>query len=272
MTVATILLISYVTSVFAKFFYLNIAITTGDTHDSVRLQNAARSPFLVMLTLSPFASFIVDESVVKKKGVLQLSEALGWISGILLALSLSNIFADHSTIDALSGMLFFLYFFITIVMLLYLAVYDLMFLSIPVRFTLQIVFFSVIAQLIILLLRSAGIVDADLFNALGTLDNIFGFALLYLGTYLLILATSEKGIGAGDADVNGFIGLQLGISASVVFALSTIFIGSGIGIIYAIIKKRLKGLIIPMVPLICLGYTIAIGYSDEIFSIIFFTQ
>lgn len=272
MTLPTLILISYVTSVFAKFFYLRIAVVGGGTHDTKRLQAAAKSQYLLMLTLSPLASLIVSSDVMKKSGVLKLSEGLGWITGIIFGLSISNILQSHNGIDLFSSSFFFLYFFITVIMILYLAVHDMLFLSIPVRFSLQILFFSVVAQLIILLLKSAGILDSVLFESLGGLDNIFGFSLLYLGTYLLILATAEKGIGAGDADVNGFIGLQLGISSSVIFVLSTIFIGSGIGLIYAIIKSRIKGLVIPMVPLICLGYTIAIGYSDEIFSIIFFTQ
>ncbi len=265
MTILLFSLIVYLGSFLAKGFYIFIRF---DSENDFRknLINDDQKKLLLTHTLIPFSSFFTREDFIKKR-LFQLVELFSIILFLIFSLSLREIY-DQNTPDILNVSVHFSLFLFSISGLLYLAVHDILYLNIPVIFTVRLLFFSVVLQGIVALFKFFEILDSELFENIGNLTNLAGFIVLYLLTYLLIIITKEEGIGAGDADINGFVGLMLGLYSSIIFIFTTIFVGAFIGVVYSLIIKKFRGVLIPMVPLIAIGYVISIGYSERIINLL----
>lgn len=269
MNIFSILTIIYLGSAIAKLFFIFIQF---ENENQFRLKlykfgNQENYKYFMLFIITPFSSLITKHTVFSKtKKILMLSEIFAIISSFLFAVSISQLYT--SSLFNIEYLIHFIIFFAGFLSLLYLSIFDIQYLSIPVKFTMQILFFNVVVQIFIFFLKYLDILENPIFNDLGTIQNILGFLILYLGTYLLIIITKEEGIGSGDADINGFVGLLLGFPQSIVFLFLTIFVGSIVGLTYAGIIGKLKGVIIPMVPLICIGYTIAIGFSEKLINLV----
>ncbi len=267
MSILLLLFNTYIGSCLGKIFFFFIKF---DTENNFRkkvaaIENSRQLFFLYILI--PFSSFFTNEKIVNKS-LFRISELFSMFVYTLLGFSLGNIY-DSMNPSIFEVALHFSIFFASLTSLTYLAVHDVLYLNIPVPFTIKMFFFAVMIHFLVIILRSLNIIESDIFENLGNLANIAGFLTLYALTYLLIIITKEQGIGAGDADINGFVGLMLGIIPGVVFIFVTIFVGAFVGVIYSLIIRKFKGVLIPMVPLIAIGYVISIGYSSRIIDFLF---
>lgn len=246
------------------YFFIEINEDNKFRKSILALKNKNLS--LVRLIVIPLGSFLKSD-VYLKRAKFKLTELLGFVYWLILIISLNNIYLNNS-FSVLEIGIHFLFYFSVSTLLLYLAIFDLIYMMVPVRPITRGLFFNVIIQLLIAGMIFAGFIYQDSSQNLANLSNIAGFFFLYLLIYLLIIITKEKGIGSGDADIMGLVGLSIGLQSSVVFLFLTIFIGAFIGVLYSIKIGKLKGVMIPMVPLIILGYSIALGFSSEIISAI----
>jgi hypothetical protein len=71
-------------------------------------------------------------------------------------------------------------------------------------------------------------------------------------------------MGKGDMDINGLIGLSLGYPGFIVYLLTTLIFGGFISIIYSIIIRKFRGVLIPLVPIILLSFVFVLGYTKEL--------
>ncbi|MCA9386657.1 prepilin peptidase [Candidatus Dojkabacteria bacterium] len=268
MNIFSVILFAFIGSCLGKLFFAYIEFENNIDFRK-KLLEAGGIPwrYLLLFICTPASTTIVDHSAFKgKRSLLILTEIFGAISNGLFALSIAYLYGD-SVLDS-SYLVHFFFFYFGLVSLLYLSVYDLIYLAIPIKFTMRILFASVVIQIIIFTFKTIGILNSEIFSSIGTIGNIAGFLILYLGTFGLILITKEEGIGAGDADINGFVGLMLSIPGGIVFMFVTVFVGSIVGLVYAGILRKIKGVIIPMVPLICIGYTITIGFGENLLKLV----
>lgn len=94
-------------------------------------------------------------------------------------------------------------------------------------------------------------------------------ALVYAGFWqFLIYASKGKGLGSGDVLIGAFIGLALGWQLTVASFYFSVIVGSLIGLVFAAYKRKLRGLIIPMVPFLFLGTLLAILFTDKVLATI----
>ncbi len=80
----------------------------------------------------------------------------------------------------------------------------------------------------------------------------------------LILATSGKGMGGGDLKLAVFLGLVFGFPNSIVVLMLSFLLGSLVGIILLVFKKRNFGQTIPFGPFLSLGGVITLFWGDLI--------
>jgi prepilin signal peptidase PulO-like enzyme (type II secretory pathway) len=151
--------------------------------------------------------------------------------------------------------------------LLYLAVYDLLTLTIPTP------------PLIFLLALSAG---ANIYGVLnpsvntlaltpewGLIGNVWAALVAGLGVWALVKITKEKGMGMGDVYLFAILGLFGGPA----FTVSLIYLTIGLSLLFGLLQgvrlRRFRGVIVPLVPCIALAFAIALGWGDAIFQLLF---
>ncbi|MCA9381621.1 prepilin peptidase, partial [Candidatus Dojkabacteria bacterium] len=226
MSILSIIIFIYIGSCVSKLFFSYIEFENNNKfREKILKTDGNILQYLSLLIFTPGSSLLVkNQAYLKKQKVFIISEVLGIFVSLIFILSLSHLY--NSEVFTISYLFHFLFFYFGLISLLYLSIFDLIYLSIPVRFTMRILFFAVIIQVFILLAKLLGITSNPILEDIGSLKNILGFLILYLGTYGLIIITKEEGIGAGDADINGFVGLMLGIPGSIIFIFVTVFTGS----------------------------------------------
>ena len=257
-------LIIYFGTTAGKFFFLFIRFNSEKKFRKKIIKLERKLIFLHIFI--PFSSFFSDIKFFDLKKF-KLVETFCIILFLLFSISLNKIYTLNNA-DSFEIILHFLIFLFSICSVLYLSIHDILYFSVPVRFTVRLLFFTVFIHIFVIFLKILDSIDSLIFENLGNLSNIGGFLLLYFLTYALIVFTKEKGIGMGDADINGYIGLMLGVVQGAVFIFITIFLGAIIGLGYSFIIKKFKGVLIPMVPIIALSYVISIGYSSDFLNFI----
>lgn len=80
---------------------------------------------------------------------------------------------------------------------------------------------------------------------------------------LLIVASNGKGLGVGDVFMVALIGSSLGLKGSVISLQLTIYSAAVVGLLYAGLKKKYKGLIIPLVPFLFLGWLLYLCFPES---------
>ncbi len=255
MTPILILLTTYFGTIVSKIFFISIVKNT--------LKVESELTFLSLINPFNFNKIKLVKSLISKYIISILLITLVFfiysISCITLILSL-NIKLYVAA---------FLYFYLLIIVLFlsYLSIYDLLHYSIPTDTTVYFASFVVVINLGTAILK---VLFSDYRKIeLGGFNNLMGGLILFVAVYVLIIISKEKAMGKGDADLAGIIGLNLGLLGSIAYIFYTIFIGSILSIILIVLLKKVKGVIIPFVPIMTLGFSITLGFSDILLEVLF---
>lgn len=100
----------------------------------------------------------------------------------------------------------------------------------------------------------------------GYSNNIIAGAIAAVFMFIVINLTKKKGMGEGDLFVFILMGLTLGLANLIVAFYVMIFTGSIVGLLIGIKKKRIKGVKMPFVPFMLLGYVVAMTLGQQIIS------
>jgi len=152
---------------------------------------------------------------------------------------------------------------ILLLILLFSAVEDIWLLSIDIRVPIAAIAITSLLTFVLSRQLAGG-------NAFGNLDETMLLSQLASGwigaiaVAALIVFSRGKGLGSGDIYWFFFVGSSLGLIGLATTALLTIFTAAGVGIVFAIYKRRMKGEIIPLVPFIILSWLIAFTFQAEL--------
>jgi len=163
--------------------------------------------------------------------------------------------------------LLLLFYFISFGLLIYLSVDDVLTLTIR----------SVVAYFGLLFLTIVNLVVLFVFNQELVLvfqnaywvpsTSLIAGALMGFLIWIITKITKEKGMGEGDIYVYAIAGLLLGTDKIIPAFYITIFSALLVGIILAITRKKLKGVLIPFVPFITLGTIASLSFAPELMEI-----
>ncbi len=174
---------------------------------------------------------------------------------------------NNLNIYNLANLTYFLhivFLFISISLLLYLAIYDLLYYEIPVvplfSFLTVVITFNVIVAVV-------SVLTQDKIFLLGNPVNLLSGIGLGLIFYIVVKLTKEQGMGMGDVYLMLSIGLALGISRSITAYLVTLMLASIVGIVISLFKRKFHNTLIPLVPFIFLGFCVALSTSDSILNL-----
>ncbi|CAG1022669.1 hypothetical protein DOJK_01821 [Patescibacteria group bacterium] len=194
---------------------------------------------------------------------LGLGIALLW--GILIAIKL-NEYLDILAINFVVGLVYLSSLVIFILFLLYLSLFDLISFSIPEITTKRMILFCLIINLAFLILRVLleNTETSYVFGLipLGTLSNLIAGLVGGLIIWLIVRLTKQRGMGDGDVDILASIGLMLGVPAVFYSFFYTLMAASAISIVYVIIIRRYKNVLIPFVPFLATGYILTLVLQD----------
>ncbi len=222
--------------------------------------------------LIPIFSFIFQRGKCRKCGKpinikFWIAELLGLLLYGLLTLGIWKV--SELDIDKLAMLAIFISSFIILTILFYLAVYDLLWMEIPV----MVVGYGTI---VVIVLNAVFILFRILTNQefsqvhLGWLDNLLVGIASAFALYLLVKATKEKGLGVGDIWIAMMIGLAIGWPNIISAFYTMIFSATAIGLLFALKERKFKGLKVPLVPFMALGFIVGSFWGTEIFNILFF--
>jgi prepilin signal peptidase PulO-like enzyme (type II secretory pathway) len=157
--------------------------------------------------------------------------------------------------------------------LLYLAVYDIRTYTIPADFVRNVLIMVVIIQgciaLIQLILHTQGNDFIESNIVIGSFSNLLGGIAGFGIITLIITITDNKGMGEGDIDTSTIIGLVLGFTQFWISFLVTILVGFVLSIFVIVFTKKVKGFVIPFVPLQLIGFVVSLRFGSEIARILF---
>lgn len=251
-----ILLVGLIGAQLAKIF--NLYIISQDPKSNKFIGKISFSNYLI------FSDFF--KSTFKSNKFLQLSILSQILGFSVFTIAFLGFLNDESNFQNIS---FLIYSLLIISFLLYIAIYDLLYFHVPVKPIVQALFvlvlfnlFFALTRLIINLWQNANFTFEEL--SIGGVNNIFGIVVAYFATLALVKFSNEKAMGEGDADINALIGLVLGASSLFSFFFYTVTIGASIGLVYSYYKKQFHGLLIPFVPIILIGFTMAMYFNDEL--------
>lgn len=254
-------------SILSKVMFLNVLYREESTHG----EYSKFSKNFIFIPL--FSAYLLTQkNKLKYKNIAALSEALGIFVFAVFAFTSYEFFENYAELKMIDVIAFFIIHFIILSGMLYLSIYDIATLTIQERDVKLLFLIAVLANFFVAIVRFIyfrieGIV---LFKYLdiGNLDNLLAGGVIAFLIWLIIKITKNEGMGEGDIDTMAIVGLILGwphIFSSFFFS---IIIGSLIGILYSLKLGKLKGVVIPFVPLILIGYIIALGYGEAFFDLI----
>lgn len=256
-----------------EFFLFFFFIIVGGSYAKYLVLNLTNfieyrkySEFLLFILL-PFSSLWLT---VRKKIDTRvfLSEALGAISFLTLLFVYSVLTKDLDQSDKYGVYFYFSYTLVSTLILLYLAISDMAFFEIPGKQTYQFILFSLSMNVLWVLISI--LFDREFeFITLGSYTNFLGAIFLGAFTYLLRKITNDKGLGDGDIFLFVGIGSLLGLRLSVSFLFLTLILGGLISLVYTAIRRKFKGVIIPFVPIILLGFILTLGVGESFLNTFF---
>jgi leader peptidase (prepilin peptidase)/N-methyltransferase len=222
--------------------------------------------------LIPIFSFIVLRGKCRYCGKpigrkLWLTEVFGLVLYGLLALSFWSFVSMQEAVnlEAVVGIIISYVFLST---LFYLAIYDLLTYSLPTNITLLLIAEAVVANGAVLISRlfSPGLFP-DLH--LGYIDNLLLGLVGYVLFWVIIKLTKQKAMGLGDMYLACACGLILGWPNSASWFYVMLFSATAAGLTMALLKSKVKNLLLPLVPFMTFGFVAAILWGDKIFQFLF---
>lgn len=153
--------------------------------------------------------------------------------------------------------------YLVTLLLIILSVNDLIYFEISASITRVLVMLAILFNILGAL---TNLLDFKTF-ALGTLDNLITGVVFSIIFYLIVRLTKEKGMGEGDIFLFMFIGLIFGWKLGLISITLTLLYASLFGLTLAILKRKFKNILIPLVPFISLGFitTLALGKEISLF-------
>lgn len=220
-----------------------------------------------------YLSIIYYKKISFKKFIkLILVEGYGILSSVILIISLDyyfRIFTELKLEDIIVGSLFFI---ICYTFLLYLSIFDVLTYSIPTSVVKSLFVFVIFSNLIVGLVRflTFQITGDMIFKnvELGNIDNLIAGSAFWLITFAAVKLSKEKGLGEGDVDIMGIIGFSLGFPNAITSVFFTLISGGLFSLILAMLVKKFKDVLVPLVPFITLGFIISIGWSDKFIKLV----
>ncbi len=88
------------------------------------------------------------------------------------------------------------------------------------------------------------------------------------GIIVIILLSKGRGIGTGDIFLLFFIGASLGVAIGIIAIQITIYSAAITGILYALLKRKFKGLIVPLAPFLFLGWLVVLAFLPDFQNIV----
>lgn len=198
-----------------------------------------------------------------------LSEILGFLSFMLFSLGSFLQLASYSG-SILEFTANYIVYFIVLSVFFYLAVYDLFTFSIPARETLYLTLGVVAFNLLVGLANRVLFVGFAPDTSFGSPDHLIAGLVGGAVIWLLIKATRQKGMGEGDVYIAIIMGVMLGGIRGIAAFYVTVLLATLVGIVLMLINGKLKGLIVPLVPFMLVGFAAAIGLGQSIVSLLFF--
>ena len=199
-----------------------------------------------------------------------LSFALTFAWATILVLGINKL-VDLFSINFSISLLYALVLLVFICFLLYLSIFDIISFSIPEVISKRMLLFALFANVIFLVLKLLlnnteyayifGLID------LGSLSNLVGGIVGGGVIWLIVKISKEQAMGAGDIDILAAIGLMLGVPSLFYSFLYTLFSAALISIIYVVVIRKFKGVLIPFVPFLASGFILCFLLSDSIFTL-----
>jgi len=258
-----IILLAYLSSVLSKLFLIQI--------EEKKLRNNidfVLVPFLYILNKKKKAGLNFKRNTI---GIAELSSIF---FGVILALGLNSQLSSRgiTTIEQVILAIVFIFVFVS---LLYLSVYDIIHLAIPENFLKVVLLIIVITNLLfgiykLVLLRVDG-VEPFPFISMGTVGSIIAGLILGGVIFIINRTSNKKAIGEGDIYIMMMIGFTLGLPMALISFFLTCILGSVVGITYSLMVKKFKGVLIPFVPLILMGFVFTLLIGMQIYSLLTLT-
>jgi prepilin signal peptidase PulO-like enzyme (type II secretory pathway) len=267
-----VIIVSCLGPLLASFFTASIMRETDLTKaEGERSQCDHCGKQLPWYELIPIFSFILLRGKCSKcKQPIDIRIFLAELTGLVFFVLLGVFFATTITKNAinLEVLTALVIQFVAATLILYLAIYDLLTFTIPARGANLFVLFAVVVNVIILAVRLF-FPNQLTFLGYGEVDNLVSGLIAGAFVWGLILVTKQKGIGSGDLYLAVVIGLMLGWPGIISAFYVMILMATAVGLVYAYQKKRFKGLLVPLVPFIGLGYLAAVVWGQAIFGFLF---
>ena len=122
----------------------------------------------------------------------------------------------------------------------------------------QIIINPVIITLVVVFLANIALAAG------GNVNNIVAGAVAAAFMFIIINVSKKKGMGEGDLLVFILMGLTLGLAKLIIAFYVMIFTGSIVGLIIGAKQKKIKGIKIPFVPFMMIGFITALIWGDAI--------
>lgn len=156
--------------------------------------------------------------------------------------------------------------FIVGVLLLYLAIYDLLTYTVPTAQLKWALGVAVSGNILFAIFRYLSLYNSLL---LGNMTNLLAAVIASLFLIALIVLTRNRGMGQGDVLIAAIIGMLLGLTGLLAGFYVMLLSASLFGIAYSIRMNKFKGLLIPLVPFMSLGFFLALTWGPQIVNILF---
>lgn len=178
------------------------------------------------------------------------------ISALLTSTAFENEFVEGILISIIASLL------------VYLSIFDVFTYSVPAIVTrwglILVVAINIFALGSRLVAKYLLLTNSQFLLDLGTISNLLGGFLIGLIFWIIIKVTKEKGLGLGDLDIVMIIGFTLGFPMVLSAFYYTLIVATIFGILLAIYLKRFKGLIIPFVPFLTMGFLLAMAFGSRL--------
>lgn len=211
----------------------------------------------------------------KKHLRLVFIQLLGLISSFLLIVSLERYLRSIENLKIEEILVILIFFIASYIFFLYLSIFDSLCYSIPTNVVKLFLMFVGFSNLFVVSVRFFSFqLSGDLIFKnveLGQVDNLLIGLIFWAVTYILVKVSKEKGLGEGDVDIMGIVGLSLGWPYSLISIFFTLLTGGVFSLILAMLVKKFRDVLVPLVPFIFLGFLIVIGFGEDFINFVWLT-
>lgn len=216
------------------------------------------------------ASYLTRKTILTSKDQIRfaLADTISLVSASIFFLGLIYLYSEFQEQNIVVIFIHMTVFVTVYIGLLYLAIYDLVHFEIPIDITRKLLFFALVINVVIGLLK-LGFTNELADIELGTPLNLIGA--LFLGGifWIIVVASKEEAMGAGDIDIHLIIGLLLPWPVAVSYILAMLILASTVSIVYSLIIRKFRGVMVPLVPFMLLGFVFSVSFGHNVLDILF---